>query len=61
MHDMTALQQRLDPLFPGLMGVRLRTLADDRVVADMTVRADLCTNTKSTLRPQPCTERQKPG
>jgi len=44
MHDMTALQQRLDPLFPGLMGVRLRTLADDRVVADMTVRADLCTN-----------------
>jgi 1,4-dihydroxy-2-naphthoyl-CoA hydrolase len=43
MHDITALQQRLDPLFPGLIGVRLRTLADDRVVADMAVRADLCT------------------
>jgi uncharacterized protein (TIGR00369 family) len=33
----------LDPLFPGLMGVRLVELAPDRVVAEMKVRADLCT------------------
>jgi uncharacterized protein (TIGR00369 family) len=40
---LSGLQQRLDPLFPGLMGVRLTALADDRVVADLTVRPDLCT------------------
>ena len=38
-----ALQKLLDPLFPGLMGVRLTELAPDRVVAEMPVRPDLCT------------------
>ncbi|MDM0036428.1 PaaI family thioesterase [Variovorax sp. J22P271] len=37
------LQRLLEPLFPGLMGVRLVTLAPDRVVAELPVRADLCT------------------
>jgi|SRR5664279_5827408 len=44
MHDITALQQLLEPLFPGLMGVRLVTLAPDRVVAEMEVRPELCTS-----------------
>ncbi|HYJ97445.1 MAG TPA: PaaI family thioesterase, partial [Burkholderiaceae bacterium] len=43
MLDPAALQQRIDPLFPGLMGVRLRELAQDRVLAELTVRPDLCT------------------
>ncbi|MES2715763.1 MAG: PaaI family thioesterase [Pseudomonadota bacterium] len=33
----------LDPLFPGLMGVRLTSVAPDRIVAEMLVRPDLCT------------------
>jgi uncharacterized protein (TIGR00369 family) len=43
MLDIAALQKLLDPLFPGLMGVRLVEVASDRVVAEMAVRADLCT------------------
>ena len=38
-----AVQQILDPVFPGLMGVRLLTLEPDRVVAELHVRPDLCT------------------
>jgi 1,4-dihydroxy-2-naphthoyl-CoA hydrolase len=41
--DIAAMQQRLEPLFPGLMGVRLLELSPARVVAEMTVRPDLCT------------------
>jgi len=41
--DPTQLQQLLAPLFPGLMGIRLLELAPERVVAEMTVRPDLCT------------------
>lgn len=41
--DIAAMQQRLAPLFPGLMGVRLIELAPERVVAEMDVRDDLCT------------------
>jgi uncharacterized protein (TIGR00369 family) len=37
------IQQMLDPLFPGLMGVRLVTLEPERVAASLTVRPDLCT------------------
>jgi uncharacterized protein (TIGR00369 family) len=37
------MQDRLTPLFPGLMGVRLTLLSDERVVAEMLVRPDLCT------------------
>ena len=43
-NDVAALQKLLDPLFPGLMGVKLTALAPDRVVAEMTVRPDLCTS-----------------
>ncbi|MCE3269640.1 MAG: phenylacetic acid degradation protein [Ramlibacter sp.] len=41
--DIDALQKRLQPLFPGLMGVQLTELAADRVVATLRVRPDLCT------------------
>lgn len=41
--DMAAVQEVLEPLFPGLMGVRLTELAPERVVAEMAVRPDLCT------------------
>jgi len=43
MLDLPALQKLLEPLFPGLMGVRITEAAPDRVVAEMAVRADLCT------------------
>jgi len=43
MHDLAALQKLLDPIFPGLMGVRLTLVESDRVLAEMDVRADLCT------------------
>jgi uncharacterized protein (TIGR00369 family) len=38
------LQQILDPLFPGLMGVRLVEVAPERVVAELAVRPELCTS-----------------
>ncbi len=41
--NIEALQARLDPLFPGLMGVRLVEASPERVVAEMEVRPDLCT------------------
>ncbi|MFT3820305.1 MAG: PaaI family thioesterase [Rubrivivax sp.] len=43
MIDVERLQQLLQPLFPGLMGVRLTALAPERVAAEMAVRPDLCT------------------
>lgn len=43
MLDLASIQNLLDPLFPGLMGVRVTEIAADRVVAEMEVRADLCT------------------
>ena len=43
MVELQKLQQVLDPLFPGLMGVRLRELAPERVLAELTVRPELCT------------------
>jgi uncharacterized protein (TIGR00369 family) len=43
MPDLAALQKVMDSLFPGLMGVRLVSVADDRVLAEMPVRPDLCT------------------
>jgi 1,4-dihydroxy-2-naphthoyl-CoA hydrolase len=36
-------QAMLEPLFPGLMGVRLTELTPERVRAEMLVRAELCT------------------
>lgn len=43
MPDITAMQNLLDTIFPGLMGVRLTEVAPERVVAQMEVRPDLCT------------------
>ena len=43
MFDVADLQALLDPLFPGLMGIRIGALAPERVVAEMKVRPDLCT------------------
>ena len=43
MTDIAGLQTLLDPLFPGLMGIRLVACEPERVVAEMTVRPDLCT------------------
>jgi len=37
------MQQILDPLFPGAMGVRLTQVEPERVQAEMEVRPDLCT------------------
>lgn len=43
MLSIEALQQRLEPLFPGLMGVRIVELTPERIVGEMRVRPDLCT------------------
>lgn len=37
------VQDPLQPLFPGLMGVRITELTPERVVAKLLVRTDLCT------------------
>ena len=43
MMDLASLQKLFEPLFPGLMGVRLLEIAPDKVRAEMEVRSDLCT------------------
>ncbi len=43
MHTLESMQALLTPLFPGLMGVRLVSLAPEKVVAELTVRPELCT------------------
>ena len=40
---MAELQALLDPLFPGLLGLKLEEATPDRVVATMRVRPELCT------------------
>jgi 1,4-dihydroxy-2-naphthoyl-CoA hydrolase len=37
------LQKRIQPLFPGLMGVEIKEATPDKIVATMLVRPDLCT------------------
>ena len=44
MTDIAALQQLIEPIFPGLMGVRLVTCEPERIVAEMAVRPELCTS-----------------
>lgn len=44
MDQLTTLQQLLQPLFPGLMGVTLVRVEPEIVVATMLVRPDLCTS-----------------
>ena len=41
--DLSAIQAILDPLLPGLLGVRLLSAEPDRVVAELEVRPNLCT------------------
>lgn len=41
--NVATLQKILDPLLPGLLGVKLVSVSEDRVVAEMKVRPDLCT------------------
>ncbi len=43
MVSLAAIQDLLNPLFPGLMGVCLTEVGPQRVVATMRVRPDLCT------------------
>lgn len=43
MLSLQAIQQLMEPLFPGLMGVRLTELTPERVTAELLVRPDLCT------------------
>ncbi|MGL6108478.1 MAG: PaaI family thioesterase [Rubrivivax sp.] len=38
-----ALQELLQPLFPGLLGLQLTEVSPERIVATMRVRPDLCT------------------
>lgn len=38
-----SIQEQLNPLFPGLIGVQLIEVTPERVVASMEVRSDLCT------------------
>jgi 1,4-dihydroxy-2-naphthoyl-CoA hydrolase len=40
---LATMQEHIDRLFPGLMGVRLVDMTPERVVAELTVRPDLCT------------------
>jgi uncharacterized protein (TIGR00369 family) len=41
-----SIQEVLNPLFPGLMGIQLMEVTPERVVASMEVRPDLCTTDK---------------
>lgn len=41
--DIASLQGLLEPLFPGLLGIRLTEVTAERVCAEMVVRPDLCT------------------
>jgi 1,4-dihydroxy-2-naphthoyl-CoA hydrolase len=43
MDTLNSLQQLLQPLLPGLMGMQLTLVEPDRVVGTMAVRPDLCT------------------
>lgn len=43
MNMLASVQQVLDPLFPGLLGVQLTEVSRERVVASMQVRPELCT------------------
>jgi uncharacterized protein (TIGR00369 family) len=43
MPSIESIQKLLEPLLPGLLGMRLVELGPERVVAELTVRPDLCT------------------
>ena len=43
LHTVESLQQVLNPLLPGLLGMRIVGATPERVVAELKVRPDLCT------------------
>lgn len=43
MHSPASIQEMLGPLFPGLMGMQLTEVSQERVVGTLKVRPDLCT------------------
>jgi uncharacterized protein (TIGR00369 family) len=43
MPDLASLNALLAPLLPGLIGVELKEVSPERVLAQLTVRPDLCT------------------
>ena len=43
MNMLTSVQQILNPLFPGVLGIQLTEVGAERVVASMEVRPELCT------------------
>lgn len=43
MLSLETIQKLLDPLFPGLMGVRVVEATPERIVGELIVRPDLCT------------------
>ena len=43
MLSLETLQKLMEPLFPGLMGVRVVEASPERVVGELVVRPDLCT------------------
>ncbi len=43
MNLLESVQQILQPLFPGVLGIELTEVSPERVVASMLVRPDLCT------------------
>ena len=43
MNMLASVQQILNPLFPGLLGIQLTEVGPERVVASMLVRPELCT------------------
>jgi len=44
MLSIETMQQHIDRLFPGLLGVKLLEAAPDRVLAELIVRPELCTS-----------------
>jgi 1,4-dihydroxy-2-naphthoyl-CoA hydrolase len=43
MNMLESVQEILNPLFPGLLGIQLSEIGPERVVASMEVRPELCT------------------
>jgi 1,4-dihydroxy-2-naphthoyl-CoA hydrolase len=43
MPTVAEIQKLIQPLFPGLMGLEIQEVAQEKIVASMPVRADLCT------------------
>ena len=42
--DAAAIQKRIDPMFPGTLGMKIVEISTDRVLGELTVTAGLCTS-----------------